>query len=299
MKQLYIVFAALTITYSAWACDMCGCSAGGSYFGILPMYQKHFVGLRWQNRAFETHHSITSPLISKEQFQTIDLWGRFYPTRRWQIFAFLPYNQFQKTEDGVTEQFKGFGDASVIAQYALVNTGDSVFHKFRHTLMLGGGVKIPTGKSNLKSNNGELANPNLQLGTGSWDFIASMNYTLRYQKHGIFTDVTSRLNTTNTEGYRFGNRFSSTVKYFYWFDLAEGVIMPSVGVYGDYSQKDKEDGKRQNVNSGFAGFGSLGLDFYYKKLAISTLYQVPISQNLGEGLVKAENRLSVNLSFLF
>lgn len=299
MKHLFTILLTLTVAYSSWACDMCGCSAGGSYFGILPLYQKHFIGLRWQQRAFETHHSITSPLISKEQFQTVDLWGRFYPSRKWQIFAFLPYNYFQKTEDGLTQSFKGLGDASVIAQYALINTGDSVFHKLRHTLMIGGGLKMPLGKNDFKTTDGALANPNLQMGSGSWDFVASANYTIRYQKHGLFTDITTRFNTENTEGYRFGNRFSSTIKYFYWFDLAEGVLMPSIGAYGEYAQKDTENGKRQNVNAGLASFGSVGLDFYYKKWAISTLYQIPIHQNLGDGLVKAQNRLSVNLSMLF
>ncbi|MDZ7879815.1 MAG: hypothetical protein U5L45_19205 [Saprospiraceae bacterium] len=299
MKQYSIVLFLFLIQSSASACDACGCSAGGAYFGILPMYQRHFVGMRYQSRTFQSSHIYNDPDPSKEHFQTLDIWGRFYPSPRWQVFGFLPYNVFEKNELGKNLKTNGLGDISLIANYAVLNTGDSLFHRFRHTLMVGGGAKMPTGKHSFKDADGSALNPNMQTGTGSWDFIASANYTLRFQKQGIFTDFNARLNTKNTEGYRFGHRLSTTVKYFYWFELPEGVLMPSIGAYNEWTGKDSDRGKNVGDNSGSATFGSVGLDFYYKKVAVSGLFQTPIHQNIGDGLVKAQNRLSLNVSYLF
>lgn len=299
MRAVSFILLLLSVQTVANACDVCGCSAGGSYFGILPMYQRHFVGMRYQTRSFQSSHIHNDPYPSKEHFQTLDVWGRFYPSDRWQIFVFLPYNVFEKNELGNVLRNKGLGDASLIANYAIVNTGDSLFHRFRHTLMVGGGLKMPTGKHNLINSDGSALNPNLQVGTGSWDFIASANYTLRFQKQGIFTDLNARLNTANTEGYRFGHRLASTIKYFYWFELAEGVLLPSIGAYNEWAGKDSDGGKNVGDNSGNATFGSAGLDFYYKKIAISSLFQTPIHQNIGDGLVKSQNRFSINVSYLF
>jgi hypothetical protein len=299
MRAFSFILLFLSIQTVAHACDVCGCSAGGSYFGILPMYQRHFVGMRYQTRSFETSHIRNDPDPSKEHFQTMDIWGRFYPSRRWQIFGFLPYNIFEKYELGNVLKNKGLGDISLIANYAILNTGDSVFHRFRHTLLVGGGLKLPTGKHDFKNADGTALNPNLQMGTGSFDYIASVNYTLRYQKQGLFTDANARINTPNTEGYRFGNRLSTTVKYFYWQQLSEGVLMPSVGINNEFIGKDSDNNKTVGDNSGTSTFSSWGLDVYYKNLAISTLYQIPIKQNLGDGFVKAQNRWSINVSYLF
>jgi hypothetical protein len=40
---------------------VCGCSLGGNYFGILPLYNKNFVGLRWSQAKFipTSRHAIS------------------------------------------------------------------------------------------------------------------------------------------------------------------------------------------------------------------------------------------------
>lgn len=73
------------------ACDLCGCANGGSFFGILPQSHRQFVGLRYRYSSYESHLNSVN-LRTKEVFQSTELWGRFYPLKRMQVIAFLPFN---------------------------------------------------------------------------------------------------------------------------------------------------------------------------------------------------------------
>lgn len=282
-----------------YACDVCGCAAGGSYFGILPMHQRHFLGTRYQYRSFKTEHIANDPNASQEHFHTFDLWGRFYPNPHWQIFGFVPYHFFEQRLNDNSLKNNGLGDISIVTYYALLNTGDSIRHRFRHNWYVGGGLKMPTGKSSSRDANGLSIHPNLQMGSGSWDFILSSNYTFRFGNQGLFTDVNARYNTTNPNHYRFGHRFNTTFKYFHWWELNEGVLLPSIGTYSEWITTDLELNHSIDDNAGAIHFATIGLDFYYKQLAINGLYQIPIVQKIGAGLVQTQQKWSLNFSFLF
>ena len=51
MRYLFVFVLLAGATTVALACDVCGCSAGGNYFGILPRFGKHFLGIRYQYSA--------------------------------------------------------------------------------------------------------------------------------------------------------------------------------------------------------------------------------------------------------
>ncbi|MEO7992397.1 MAG: hypothetical protein ABI663_22795, partial [Chryseolinea sp.] len=177
---IFITLISFAISNQAKACEVCGCSLGGYYMGILPQFNKNFIGLRWsQNKyyAYVNHQSQgTEPEYSNDTFNKIELWGRFYVSKKWQVFAFVPFsfNHMKGNEDNVWA--KGLGDITVIANYIILNTGEQTEQKFKHTLTAGGGIKLPTG--NYKQEvDGLLINPNFQLGTGSTDFLLSTIYT--------------------------------------------------------------------------------------------------------------------------
>jgi hypothetical protein len=94
MRTLFFTVALLVFGPVASACDVCGCSIGGNYFGILPQFLRHFVGVRYSEQSYRSAHSPnaaqTGDFDSDERFRTMDVLGRFYPTRRLQIIAMLP-----------------------------------------------------------------------------------------------------------------------------------------------------------------------------------------------------------------
>ncbi len=91
MRTLFLTVALLAFGSVASACDVCGCSIGGNYFGILPQFHRHFVGIRHSEQSFRSAHSLNAArsgnFDSDEDFRTVDVLGRFYPIRRLQMLA--------------------------------------------------------------------------------------------------------------------------------------------------------------------------------------------------------------------
>jgi hypothetical protein len=218
MRTLFLTVALLAFGPAASACDVCGCSIGGNYFGILPQFHRHFVGIRYSTQSFQSATSRKAAQLgnfhSNEQFQTLDVLGRFYPTRRLQMLGLAPYHDFRREENGISSHSQGLGDVSILGNYIILDTGDSLRRNWQHTMTLGGGVKLPTGQHSLKNSEGELLLANMQPGTGSTDFMLSATYTLRRGAWGLATDVLGRLNTANHHDYHFGNRVSGSAKIF-------------------------------------------------------------------------------------
>src|SRR5688572_32202916 len=94
------------------ACDACGCGVGSYQFGILPQQNKNFVGIRYQAKSDETTPFHGSQ--SKEEFQTMEIWGRFYPLKKVQVLALLPYNFNRQETDGKPTELQGLGDGLVL-----------------------------------------------------------------------------------------------------------------------------------------------------------------------------------------
>lgn len=306
MRKIILILIFLAgILPETSACDVCSCSSGGSYYGILPQFQKHFIGVRWYGRSFTSHHppsNISDQVAlppSKENFNTVELWGRFYPVKRVQLFAFVPYNVFRKNENGVNTTVSGLGDAILLANYAIVNTGDSLMKKVKHTLLAGGGVKFPTGKTNAEKE-GIILNPNLQTGTGSFDFIFNTNYTIRYKKVGANAEFSYRLNTANKDDFRFGDKVNTSLRLFTWLKTKSVSFLPNAGVTFEHSEKDiYANGVNEFYSGGNVLYGTAGIETYLKRFNVGFSFQQPFYRNQNEGLVSAKQRYTVNLTFMF
>ncbi len=281
---------------TAQACDACGCGVGSYQFGILPQQTKNFVGIRYQQKSDETTPVHGSQ--SEEYFRSTEIWGRFYPLKRVQVLALLPYNfNSQKTEGKITE-VNGFGDALVLVNYNLLNNTDSLYQKVKHNLFLGGGLKLPTGNFERKSEGTEI-NPNLQSGTGSLDFVANAIYTIRYNKIGLNTNLTYKYNTENNNNFCFGNKFGAGTVLFSVLKVKEMAIMPNAGFSAEVTGKDVSFGDELDESGGHVNFVSVGSELYFRNFSAGATYQKPVSQNVSEGYVKTGNRILTHLTFMF
>jgi len=302
MKKIMLLAAACWLSWqTALACDVCGCSIGGQYMGILPQFNSHIVGLRYQYRSFVTNHPASllenhGPLRSEEYFHTAELWGRAQLNKRWQAFFFAPYHVFRQS--GFGTNVSGIGDLQLMANYAVLNTADSV-RTLKQTLLVGAGIKAPTGRFQ-QDQAGELLNPNLQPGTGSWDFQLNTSYTFRYGKVGFNSEATLRLNTANSNNYRFGNRINAAAKVFYWQQGPNLGWLPYVGLGVELAGVDTDGaGEQLSLTGGQLWLGEAGVDLYYQRFSIGAAMQVPVFQDLAGGLVDSGNRFSARLSVFF
>lgn len=303
MRTISFVVALLASVSSAMACDVCGCSIGGNYFGILPQFHKHFVGMRWSAQSYRAAHSLSAARAgafdSDEYFQTYDLIGRFYPWRRLQMLALLPYHNFERVDNGALTHNQGLGDLSLMGNYILLDSGDSLRHKWRHTLTIGGGVKLPTGKYGTTDSEGEPLHENLQPGSGTVDFMVSATYTLRKGLWGLSTDVLGRLNTANRNDYTFGNRVSGSAKVFYVKNFSKMTLLPNVGLFADVAEASIDNGYQAEGTGGFIALSTFGLDIYFGKISLGYTFQLPVVQDLGGGKIQNQNRWMATLNYNF
>ncbi len=303
MRTLLLTVALLAFGSAASACDVCGCSIGGNYFGILPQFHRHFVGIRYSEQNFQSAHSKKAANLgqfdSEEKFRTVDVLGRFYPLRRLQLLVLLPYHDFRRVENGVLTHSQGLGDASILGNFLLLDTGDSLGKRWQHSLTVGGGIKAPTGQHSKKDHEGKLLLENLQPGSGSTDFMLSATYTLRRGAWGFTSDVLGRLNTANHHDYHFGNRASGSAKVFYWKQLRRISFLPNLGVFAENSGSSR-DGKNYVSNTGGSiALATLGLDVYTGHFSFGCTVQQPFYQDLGAGAIQANTRWMTTLNYIF
>ncbi|PWJ57662.1 hypothetical protein CLV98_106134 [Dyadobacter jejuensis] len=298
---LFIGSLLVLLSPAAHACDACGCANSGSYFGLMPQSNKTLVGVRYQQLHFKSHPD-SRVLVTDEAFHVGELYTRFSPINRVQVMAFLPYRFSSQTTTSETKTQNGLGDASVLINYNLLKpTMDPErMSAFTHTLLVGGGLKLPTGRFKYEEGNtADVANPNFQLGTGSTDFMINAFYTLNYKSWGLAANLTRKFNTTNKDHYRFGNQLYGTIDLFKSFDLSTIKITPSVGVYAEKSALGKRDGIAINETGGTLVNGTMGITLFANRWTLGVTAQKPLAQNLSDGFVLAKPRGMIQLGWMF
>lgn len=298
----------MALGYVVSACDICGCGVGNGYIGILPDFHKRILGVRYRYSGMLTHVGVggtTTYLTTKESFNIVEAWGGWNISDKFRVMASVPYSYNEKENQGITKNKKGIGDISVAGYYQLLGSRKTVAAGAANpkllvqSLWIGGGVKLATGQYNPsdKSTTGE--NTNLfQLGTGSFDFNLGAMYDLRLQDAGINVNANYKVNTANKYDFQYGNKLNINSQLYYKFRTKNRVmIAPNAGVQYEAAQTDRDGDINVTVSGGKLLIGTVGLETAFGKFAVGANYQTPLSQNLANGIVKAQDRIMVHIAF--
>ena len=304
MKKLLFSLSLVLSSLALTACDICGCGIGSYYTGILPEFNKHIIGVRYRYNALTTHlgpGGVSSYLTTREYFHTVDVWGGWTVGKKFRIMGYVPLSYNEKSNRGTHSSRKGVGDASIQAYYNVLSTrGSAGSNLVLQSLWIGGGLKLPTGDYDpaFKDNSGQSANT-FQLGTGSVDYTLNLMYDLRIQDFGINTTVNYKLNSENSDRYRSGNKMSATLQAYYKVRVKNKItVAPNAGLAYETAQLDRDDHITVDASGGNILMQGTGVEVTNGKIALGGSFQVPLHQHLARGLVKADNRLMVHLSFM-
>ncbi|QEC69644.1 hypothetical protein FRZ67_20920 [Panacibacter ginsenosidivorans] len=302
MKKITLTILVLSITLSSFACPFCGCGVGNFYLGLLPDFQKRFIGLRYQYLPYQTHIKGDETQFSKDYYHTIELWGGISLGKKWQILGFIPYQiNYQKTDDGI-KKMSGISDVSALANYKLLDkTKMGEGRSTAQQLWIGGGIKMPTGKYHIDPNNPntELGDVNSQAGTGSIDFLLNSSYNLRFNKIGINTSATYKINTKNNEDYQFGNRFNASSFVFYAARMKSATLSPNIGLLYQHSATNHFNNTKVDFTGGHLAMAAAGIELGLRKITIGGNVQLPFSQSFAAGQTEAKTRAMIHMSFSF
>ncbi len=306
-RRLYwscCILLCLGLTPTAQACDG-GCPVVSSFDnGLFPNYQKHYIGLRARYSsllAHNGHDGLTAGQATQESYFGMDIQARFYPHRRVQVLTYLPYNyNVQTIEGGATEKTLGFGDMTVLGFYNVYNTNfvDSGAH-VQHNLLVGGGLKVPTGDYQVKGNDDVLLSPTLQSGTGAWSFLLSAVYTLRHDKLGLNASATYQINLANPLGYKLGNQFQSSIVGFGVWKTKKTTFVPQLGIQLEQLDYNTNDGYTRQFSGGTQLLAVAGMSLYYQSFQFGVQYQQPIWQKMASGQLHNAARFTATINYLF
>ncbi len=306
MKKMIILVIVLgAFCLKSMACDICGCGVGSSYIGILPDFNSKIFGVRYRYSSLLTHvgaNGVNTYLTSREHYRTAELWGGWNIGTHVRLMGAIPFNFNERLNQGTKYTKSGLGDIAATGYYQLINNRKTIDSSklLIQTLLVGGGIKLPTGKYNPADKESTNNNANLfQLGTGSVDFTLNAMYDLRVQDAGINAMASYKINTTNKYDYKYGNKLSVSTQLYYKFRVMQKfTIAPNAGVQYETAQKDMDMNYTAEVSGGNILLGTAGIETSFRKLSMGVNWQTPFSQNLADGFVKAGNRVMVHIAFV-
>ena len=338
MKTI-ITLLSVIITNSLFACDFCGCFMGitpyDNHSSISAMYRyKMFNGYQnmnqrhnvFQKSAFSNSTSQNTLANSNSNFNTLkhgsngsantepsqpeylqsdyelyttaELRGKFFIHKRIELNAIVPFVMNSSRWGNQKETINGISDLTFFAGFHLINR--TMTEKFQHRLILGGGVKLPVGHYYMKNEAGYRINFLLQPGTGSIDYMGYLNYVFGYKKLGINYMSSYKINGHNYYHERIANSTTNYLNVFYKFRQDKDLkIFPSIQGYYEYTKGLYIKNIYQQATEMNVATGGVGLDVFYKQIAINTSFHFPVYEKKFDGNMATAGKFMIGLTYSF
>ncbi len=279
----------------AKACDICGC-----YMGITPYDNQSSITLLHRYRSFSGYSGQKHPIfpgssqlfkfanktnspISKhngnptdyEVYRATEIRARYFLSKRIELNAILPYISNSEKYNSNLNTLTGIGDVNLFAGYHLLRKLDKPIINQR--LIVGLGVKLPTGKYKTENFEGIKFGTLHQLGTGSINRFIYANYLMGYKKAGLSLSATYKINGANNQQESIGNSSTSFLNFFYNVKLNNTYkMMPSAQFAYEYSAGEKYKGIKTGEHVMNNLMGGFGLDFFIKNITLNMALQTNI-----------------------
>lgn len=315
-----IILGASLFATATQACDICGC-----FMGITPYDNQSSIGIMHRYRSFSGYKyleqkpqffprgaNIFSPAADQttdgnyshqgnrtdyEAYRVTELRAKYFIHKRIELNALVPYLQNTSQYNQNRTTLSGFGDINIFAGVHVLRQIEVAGVQQR--LVLGGGIKLPTGHY-YQQNASSIRYPLLyQTGTGSIDYFGYINYIASYKKIGLSLNSSYKLNGENYYQEGVANSTATFANLFYRYHLnSNWNINPSLQLFYEYTKGETYNGEltgEHKMNNALLG---PGLDIYYKNLGINVSTQFPVYEAKTDHPVSA-GRLILGLSYSF
>jgi hypothetical protein len=305
MHAKYVVLLAFFVagTGLSTACDFCNC-----VMGINPYYVEsdaiHVSTLfqRSSGGGSEVPHTAGDVPVGKilsggiggpgsilhdeaggagshsETKNTIEIAYRYHLLRNVLVSGFFPYHTL-RVRSATEFSIGGPGDLTLIAQYV---SRTVVGDKTPATLVMGGGLQLPTGSNSRRDPEGELLEPHMQLGSGSLNYVLSMTATVQPDRWTLALDLFGKLSTRNKRNDRLGNSLALSgfvSRELFRDEYSRFALVGNGGIRGEFAARDIVAGIRDS-DTGFTSlYGNLGVQIYFSFLRVDFTVLIPISQD--------------------
>lgn len=195
---------------------------------------------------------------------------------------YVRFNNIKEAHAGVPDEIhlhgdsKGIGDMTLMAQYRFLRLSES-----RLAMALFFGIKIPTGKTDVRDSGGERLDTEFQPGSGSWDPIIGAAATKRLgpvslDANLLYSSAGRGAQKTNL-GDSFQYNVAASYRAFRDGDISWDMILEA---NGEWRQKQKTDGITDENSGENIILLSPGTRFSWKQWSAYVSVGFPIIQNL-------------------
>jgi len=232
--SILFTLASLSTSLQVQALGECGlscCLAGASNSGVT-LAENFGLAVQYENSDMQTILNGTTEVSPDAVIDANWMPGMMYsvPTKmtmeklsfigatplneRWSLIGIVPLlrnnmdmrmrNAAGVTMDMSMKEIAGLGDVSLLAFYTAYTDAPV---RPTERLTFGVGIKAPTGKNDELTASGNYVHAMMQLGSGSWDGLFTMNYMRAF--YPLVTQVNAfyHLTTEGDEGYEFGDQY--------------------------------------------------------------------------------------------
>ncbi len=287
---LILIMLFFSFGISAQTC----CTAGApvsSFYGIQAGVEKTWaVNLAYEFKSINLLIDQNDRLVNDPRTrsgQSLSAKVDYILNRKWSFSAILPFVQQTRKTVSANESSLGLGDLLFISQYTILNKND-------FSLKFSAGLKVPTGKRNHRSDSFIFLSPDMQSGSGSFDWIARIHlikehfllpfltstFEVSYRDNGI-NPTFGKTSNFNGRRFGFGDEWVSMVSFNYQWITGQGIFIPDLSLRYRRSTRNIE----QNVgapNSGGSWWSlPFGISFQPDQIKSIRVYaELPLFQDL-------------------
>jgi len=209
---------------------------------------------------------------------------------KWAFSVLIPFIHHSRNTSSESQNSFGLGDVGLLTQY-------KVFSGAIRTFNLIAGIDLPLGITSHKGSSQIFLSPDMQSGSGSFDFIIGASYSnsdflLPFLSN--FVMASYRWNGTNKSfgstdnfdgrSFAFGDEFVSTAGLRYTHTMKAGFLIPDAGLRVRWSSPNQEQSADAPNSGGRWLSMPFGLSFVPDQSKSFRVYsEIPLHQDL-EGL---------------
>lgn len=220
-------------------------------------------------------HSHKGDPTDFEAFRVMELRGKYFLAKRVELNAFIPYVMNTSQINGQQLNLSGLGDVTVFAGYHLIRAIETAGIQSR--LIVGGGLKLPTGDFRRGREPGRRYPVLNQPGTGTTDGFVYANYIGSYRSVGMSLNGSYRHGAANRFEESLAPGTTAFANLFYRLPLNENwQIYPSAQFFYEKTKGELFEGRLTGEHAMNNALLGPGMDVYYKNLSLNTSVQFPV-----------------------
>jgi len=209
---------------------------------------------------------------------------------KWALSTIIPIIHQSRSTTSITESTLGIGDVTVIGQYSLLTGKDM-------RIAIAGGVQLPLGITSHRNALQILMSPDMQSGSGTYDFMSSINFGKSHflipflglnlevlYRNNTVNDSFGATDTFNGRMFGFGDEVITAAVLNYLWVLESGFLSSDVGLKYRHASANIENGVNAPNSGGHWLSLPLGLSLQSNESTTTRIYsEIPLYQQL-EGL---------------